>query len=178
MTRIHYHAPLDGVWGEHEMDYILVMQADLDMEPNSNEIEEFHCVPRTDFDKWVHLITYSTLILYWAVFCTNSVSFVASWSVNSFQKVRISNNPWKRLLIQNFKLFDLHLMADRQLFSLTYFKNHCNSWFWLRSFMASLKGPVTPWFKMIRGDHLQFWWDNLNRLKDIATPEKIESLKL
>lgn len=56
MTRIHYHDPCDGVWGEHEMDYILVMQADLDINPNPNEIEEFHCVPRNEFNEWVLLI--------------------------------------------------------------------------------------------------------------------------
>ncbi|XP_026315139.1 isopentenyl-diphosphate Delta-isomerase 1-like [Hyposmocoma kahamanoa] len=95
MTRIHYHDPFDGVWGEHEMDYILVMQADLDIEFNPNEIEEFHCVPRNEFD----------------------------------------------------------------------------------DFMASLEGPVTPWFNMICRNRLQFWWDNLNRLKEIATPEKIETLE-
>lgn len=46
------------------------------------------------------------------------------------------------------------------------------------SFLASLKGPITPWFNMICRDRLQFWWDNLHRLKEIATPEKIEKLNI
>lgn len=58
MTRIHYHDPVDGVWGEHELDYILVMQADLDIYTNPNEIEEFYCVPKNEFNEWALLISY------------------------------------------------------------------------------------------------------------------------
>ncbi|KAJ8388123.1 hypothetical protein AAFF_G00146140 [Aldrovandia affinis] len=42
LTRIHYKAQSDGVWGEHEIDYILFMQKDVDVSPDPNEIKS-HC---------------------------------------------------------------------------------------------------------------------------------------
>ncbi|XP_041824502.1 isopentenyl-diphosphate Delta-isomerase 1 isoform X2 [Melanotaenia boesemani] len=42
LTRIHYKAQSDGVWGEHEIDYILFMQKDVDLNPDPNEIKT-HC---------------------------------------------------------------------------------------------------------------------------------------
>ncbi|XP_040922325.1 isopentenyl-diphosphate Delta-isomerase 1 [Toxotes jaculatrix] len=42
LTRIHYKAQSDGVWGEHEIDYILFMQKDVDLSPDPNEIKS-HC---------------------------------------------------------------------------------------------------------------------------------------
>ncbi|KAG7216718.1 hypothetical protein INR49_021101 [Caranx melampygus] len=42
LTRIHYKAQSDGVWGEHEIDYILFMQKDVELNPDPNEIKS-HC---------------------------------------------------------------------------------------------------------------------------------------
>ena len=42
ITRIHYMAPSDGKWGEHEIDYILFIQADVDVTANANEVQS-HC---------------------------------------------------------------------------------------------------------------------------------------
>lgn len=42
LTRIHYKAQSDGVWGEHEIDYILFMQKDVELDPDPNEIKS-HC---------------------------------------------------------------------------------------------------------------------------------------
>ncbi|KPP67405.1 isopentenyl-diphosphate Delta-isomerase 1-like [Scleropages formosus] len=42
LTRIHYKAQSDGIWGEHEIDYILVMQKDVELSPDPNEIKS-HC---------------------------------------------------------------------------------------------------------------------------------------
>ncbi|XP_010883955.1 isopentenyl-diphosphate Delta-isomerase 1 isoform X1 [Esox lucius] len=42
LTRIHYKAQSDGVWGEHEIDYILFMQKDIPVNPDPNEIQT-HC---------------------------------------------------------------------------------------------------------------------------------------
>jgi len=39
VTRIHYKAPSDGIWGEHEVDYILFLQQDIDINPNPEEIK-------------------------------------------------------------------------------------------------------------------------------------------
>ncbi|KAG8009342.1 Isopentenyl-diphosphate Delta-isomerase 1 [Nibea albiflora] len=42
LTRIHYKAQSDGVWGEHEIDYILFMQKNVELNPDPNEIQS-HC---------------------------------------------------------------------------------------------------------------------------------------
>jgi len=42
LTRIHYKAQSDGVWGEHEIDYILFMQKEVELSPDPNEIQS-HC---------------------------------------------------------------------------------------------------------------------------------------
>ncbi|XP_006013376.1 isopentenyl-diphosphate Delta-isomerase 1 isoform X2 [Latimeria chalumnae] len=42
LTRIHYKAQSDGIWGEHEIDYILFLQKDITLNPNPNEIKS-HC---------------------------------------------------------------------------------------------------------------------------------------
>ncbi|XP_061094457.1 isopentenyl-diphosphate Delta-isomerase 1 isoform X1 [Conger conger] len=42
LTRIHYKAQSDGIWGEHEIDYILFMQKDVELNPDPNEIKS-HC---------------------------------------------------------------------------------------------------------------------------------------
>ncbi|RMZ79825.1 hypothetical protein DV737_g3250, partial [Chaetothyriales sp. CBS 132003] len=39
LTRIHYLAPSDGKWGEHEIDYILFIQADVKLHVNKNEVQ-------------------------------------------------------------------------------------------------------------------------------------------
>ena len=38
LTRIHYKAESDEVWGEHEVDYILFIQRDVTITPNPNEV--------------------------------------------------------------------------------------------------------------------------------------------
>ncbi|KPI38170.1 Isopentenyl-diphosphate Delta-isomerase [Cyphellophora attinorum] len=40
LTRIHYLAPSDGKWGEHEIDYILFIEAEVDLEINKNEVKD------------------------------------------------------------------------------------------------------------------------------------------
>nr|CAG8621113.1 14754_t:CDS:2 [Entrophospora candida] len=40
LTRIHYLAPSDDVWGEHEIDYILIIHANVDLNINPNEVKE------------------------------------------------------------------------------------------------------------------------------------------
>ncbi|CAG8736380.1 7964_t:CDS:2, partial [Racocetra fulgida] len=50
LTRIHYLAPSDGIWGEHEtafidskslhlVDYVLIIRANVDIEINPNEVK-------------------------------------------------------------------------------------------------------------------------------------------
>lgn len=44
LTRIHYLAPSDGKWGEHEIDYILFVEADVTLEPSKNEVKDIKWV--------------------------------------------------------------------------------------------------------------------------------------
>ncbi|KAK5092640.1 isopentenyl-diphosphate delta-isomerase idi1 [Exophiala xenobiotica] len=44
LTRIHYRAPSDGKWGEHEIDYILFIEADPELNINKNEVKDVRWV--------------------------------------------------------------------------------------------------------------------------------------
>ncbi|KAF2721597.1 isopentenyl-diphosphate delta-isomerase [Polychaeton citri CBS 116435] len=78
LTRIHYKAPSDGKWGEHEIDYILFIQADVDLEPNLNEVQATMYVTKDQlsdmfadktgkwrFTPWFKLICESMLFEWW-----------------------------------------------------------------------------------------------------------------
>jgi len=47
LTRIHYKAASDGIWGEHEIDYILFIKADVELNVNSNEVKSVRYVSST-----------------------------------------------------------------------------------------------------------------------------------
>ena len=92
LTRIHYKAPSDGKWGEHEseysslyvtgwsnifiVDYILFIKANVDIEPNVNEVRDT-CYVTADglksmfedsalkFTPWFKLICNSLLFEWW-----------------------------------------------------------------------------------------------------------------
>ncbi|KAJ2753831.1 isopentenyl-diphosphate delta-isomerase idi1 [Coemansia sp. BCRC 34490] len=80
LTRIHYVAPSDGVWGEHEIDYILFICADVDLNVNANEVMSVKYIAMdelkqmiADADKngtkltpWFRLIDESFLYKWWA----------------------------------------------------------------------------------------------------------------
>ncbi|KAG4067141.1 hypothetical protein HA402_000132 [Bradysia odoriphaga] len=74
LTRIHYADNGDGIWGEHEIDYILFLQKDVDLNPNPNEVSELMYIKRDDIDKavlhvpltpWFHLIMQHRLKKWW-----------------------------------------------------------------------------------------------------------------
>lgn len=48
LTRLHYKSPSDGIWGEHEIDYILFLQKDIPFEPNPDEVSEAKYVDRDE----------------------------------------------------------------------------------------------------------------------------------
>ncbi|XP_039281500.1 isopentenyl-diphosphate Delta-isomerase 1-like [Nilaparvata lugens] len=48
LTRIHYKSVGDGTWGEHEIDYILVLHKDLPIVPNANEVSDVYYVAQTE----------------------------------------------------------------------------------------------------------------------------------
>lgn len=56
LTRVHYlaeNAPDRGTWGEHEIDYILVAQKDVDVTPNLNEVESYTYVSQEQLRKMI-----------------------------------------------------------------------------------------------------------------------------
>lgn len=76
LTRIHYKAPSDGKWGEHEIDYILFIKADVDVEANPNEAQDTRYVTPEElkemfkdeslkFTPWFKLICHSMLFEWW-----------------------------------------------------------------------------------------------------------------
>ncbi|KAM3538140.1 hypothetical protein ARSEF1564_008939 [Beauveria bassiana] len=77
LTRIHYKAPSDGKWGEHEIDYILFIKANVDLNPSPNEVQATQYVspdrlkqlfedPSLKFTPWFKLICNSFLFEWWA----------------------------------------------------------------------------------------------------------------
>ncbi|KAI9902757.1 hypothetical protein N3K66_002109 [Trichothecium roseum] len=76
LTRIHYKAPSDGKWGEHEIDYILFIKANVDLNPSPNEVQDTKYVsaeqlkklfeePDLKFTPWFKLICNSMLFEWW-----------------------------------------------------------------------------------------------------------------
>ncbi|KAG1352328.1 hypothetical protein G6F62_002717 [Rhizopus arrhizus] len=76
LTRIHYVAPSDGQWGEHEIDYILFMKADVTLSLNPNEIRDIKYVtpqelqemfrdPNIPMTPWFKLICNTFLFKWW-----------------------------------------------------------------------------------------------------------------
>ncbi|XP_022909718.1 isopentenyl-diphosphate Delta-isomerase 1 isoform X1 [Onthophagus taurus] len=76
LTRIIYKDVGDGVWGEHELDYILFIQTQVDLNPNLNEVSELHYVSKENLPAllptlsgpltpWFELILKYKLFLWW-----------------------------------------------------------------------------------------------------------------
>ncbi|KAJ3417616.1 Cytoplasmic GTPase/eEF2-like protein (ribosomal biogenesis) [Chytridiales sp. JEL 0842] len=79
LTRIHYLAPSDGLWGEHEIDYIFIVQADVDLDINLNEVKSVRYVSKHEmeqlfsnpesegvvFTPWFKLIAENFLFTWW-----------------------------------------------------------------------------------------------------------------
>jgi len=79
LTRIHYKAPSDGMWGEHEIDYILFAQKDVDLNINPNEVKAYKYVTPQElremmsnealsFTPWFKLICETMLFKWWSDF--------------------------------------------------------------------------------------------------------------
>lgn len=75
LTRVYYKDNGDGIWGEHEIDYVLFLKQDVKINPNPNEISAISFVPLKEFDEylptlpkltpWFKLITKHRLKLWW-----------------------------------------------------------------------------------------------------------------
>jgi len=79
LTRIHYKAPSDGIWGEHEIDYILFAQATVDLKINPNEAKDYRYVTAEElkvmfedknlkYTPWFKLICETLLFEWWENF--------------------------------------------------------------------------------------------------------------
>ncbi|XP_015666982.2 isopentenyl-diphosphate Delta-isomerase 1 isoform X2 [Protobothrops mucrosquamatus] len=51
LTRIHYKAQSNGIWGEHEIDYILFVQKNVTLDPDPNEIKSYCYVTQEELRK-------------------------------------------------------------------------------------------------------------------------------
>ncbi|XP_077007989.1 isopentenyl-diphosphate Delta-isomerase 1 isoform X1 [Tamandua tetradactyla] len=51
VTRIHYKAQSDGIWGEHEIDYILFVRKNVTLDPDPNEIKSYCYVSKEELEE-------------------------------------------------------------------------------------------------------------------------------
>lgn len=79
MTRILYQAPSNEVWGEAEVDYLIVIQKDVDLKPDPDEVQSVHYLGKESLpgflesveaqgqhvSPWFKGITKSYLYNYW-----------------------------------------------------------------------------------------------------------------
>ncbi|KAK9456159.1 NUDIX hydrolase domain-like protein [Dipodascopsis uninucleata] len=93
LTRIHYKAASNGVWGEHEIDYILFIRANPSLEPNPNEVKDVKYVTadslRTMFEDkdltftpWFKLICETYLFDWW-----NNIDDVSSFREEDIRRM-------------------------------------------------------------------------------------------
>ncbi|KAK8864322.1 isopentenyl-diphosphate Delta-isomerase [Kwoniella newhampshirensis] len=100
LTRIHYLAPSNGPWGEHEIDYILFCTLDVDLDLNPNEVSDARYVSRSEleamfaddtnsFTPWFRLIARDLLFPWWDEMLAKSQA--EGWDAeNGTGKVRAS----------------------------------------------------------------------------------------
>ncbi|XP_011501164.1 PREDICTED: isopentenyl-diphosphate Delta-isomerase 1 [Ceratosolen solmsi marchali] len=59
LTRIHYHATDDEIWGEHEIDYVLFLQLNrVTLNPNPNEVSEIQWISKEHMNNFVKNIKF------------------------------------------------------------------------------------------------------------------------
>ena len=76
LTKIHYLAPSDGLWGEHEIDYIYIVTKDVSLNLNDNEVSDAKWVSIDElkgmmadgvsqFTPWFRIIVEKFLFPWW-----------------------------------------------------------------------------------------------------------------
>jgi isopentenyl-diphosphate delta-isomerase len=78
LTRLHYRAESDPTWGEHEIDYVILIQARVDLDIHPNEVKSVKYVSQDElkelmkpganalpFTPWFRLISRSFLYSWW-----------------------------------------------------------------------------------------------------------------
>ncbi|XP_016837908.1 isopentenyl-diphosphate Delta-isomerase 1 [Nasonia vitripennis] len=57
LTRIHYQAPGNDIWGEHEIDYVLFLQVNkITLDPNPDEISEIRWISKSGISEFLKSI--------------------------------------------------------------------------------------------------------------------------
>lgn len=80
LTRIHYRANCDdGVWGEHEIDYIFFAQKDVEMSPEPNEVSAVQYVTEQELEALFREANNSETVLLTPWFRYIVESFGWSW---------------------------------------------------------------------------------------------------
>ncbi|ESO11609.1 hypothetical protein HELRODRAFT_71437 [Helobdella robusta] len=80
LMRIKYkseNVPADNTWGEHEIDYILIVQKDVTLNPNNNEVKETKYVDSQGLKKLLESESSGTLITPWFKLIANE--FLDGW---------------------------------------------------------------------------------------------------
>ncbi|GAA5890108.1 hypothetical protein JCM6882_009228 [Rhodosporidiobolus microsporus] len=101
LTRIHYYAPSDEIWAEHEIDYIFFLTLDPETDLNLNEVsavkwvskdelEAFFQDPESTFTPWFKLIAQSFLYKWWdSLLATRSASSSSSEPLDAKNLIRL-----------------------------------------------------------------------------------------
>lgn len=89
ITRIHYRAESDSTWGEHEIDYILIILAKVDIVPNENEVNDFKYVSADE----LRLIFADKTLSYTPWFSLICEKFLFHWwnNLDNIEKIRDVN---------------------------------------------------------------------------------------
>ena len=75
ITKIHYSAAYDDIWGEHEIDHILIIQAKVNLNINYNEVEQIQWLTKEEVKSFVETTT--DLVSPWFKLIENN--FLYSW---------------------------------------------------------------------------------------------------
>lgn len=79
LTRIHYRAGSDKIWGEHEIDYVFFMQKDVTLEPNTNEVKRCWYVSESELKELLQKAAKDSTILMTPWFKMINDHFLYKW---------------------------------------------------------------------------------------------------
>ena len=87
ISRFHYKDKGDGVWGEHEVTYILFLKGDFKIDINENEIDEVRYMSLDNFDSFL-----STKVPMTPWFDILSKNHIKYWWVNLHRLENIADH--------------------------------------------------------------------------------------
>jgi len=107
ITRMLYKFPSNcGSWGEHELDYLLVIHKDIDIKPSREEIRHAEYISRDQFTNHISKLfvtIYSCKSILILLFC--SLSFLVDTWLDTLEKKGEHISPWFKLICKHF-LYD------------------------------------------------------------------------